>query len=108
MTSRRHVWHDETLTPAEARLIVQEVRGKHPVRRPKLSRIPTLGPKSALRETARLCEEWERHCGAWLQVVARNSRKLGRDPEGPKLRREAVDAMRRLQGLLREHISHLV
>lgn len=68
----------ERLTPLEARMIVQEIRGKSPIRRAKQSKIPTLGPKSALRETVRLSDDWIRYCRAWLTIVAKRNAQLSK------------------------------
>jgi len=68
----------EPLTPLEARMIVQEIRGKSPIRRAKQSKIPTLGPKSALRETVRLSDDWIRYCRAWLKIVAKRNAQLSK------------------------------
>ena len=76
---RRKERRGERLTPLEARLIVQEISGKSSVRRAKQSKVPELGPKSALRETARLSADWVRYCETWLAVVAaENARRASR------------------------------
>ncbi|MBL9094625.1 MAG: hypothetical protein JNL96_25615 [Planctomycetaceae bacterium] len=58
------------LTPQEARLIVQEISGKSAIRRAKLSKVPELGPKSALREVTRLSKDWIRYCERFVEVAA--------------------------------------
>lgn len=68
----------ERLTPLEARMIMQEIRGKSAIRRAKPSKIPTLGPKSALRETVRLSEDWMRYCGVWLTTAADENARLNK------------------------------
>lgn len=80
---RRKEQRGERLTPLEARLIVQEIRGKSPIRRAKQSRIPDLGPKSALRELTRVSEDWVRFSERWLKKVAAENGRRGKRSRPP-------------------------